>query len=158
MASKSHPISKWRISREFLYPLIFTEISGDLRGFGRVQGSLGNQGNSVRFCVALNRNSVGIPGGIGGNAGVFGEDLGLGWFGAILGSREAFAPFAISTLKIAVPGKSTLWTNTGQDRNFQRTLSAIGPYKFWGKFIWTNHWSIPFPGEIRMDQWSWKFF
>ena len=51
-------------------------------------------------------------------------------------------------------GKSALWTNTGQDRNFQRTLSAIGPYKFQGKFIWTNHWSIPFPGEIRMDQWS----
>ena len=51
-------------------------------------------------------------------------------------------------------GKSTLWTNTGQDRNFQRTLSAIGPYLFMGKFIWTNHWSIPFPGEIRMDQWS----
>ena len=23
-----------------------------------------------------------------------------------------------------------------------------------GKFIWTNHWSIPFPGENRMDQWS----
>ena len=21
-----------------------------------------------------------------------------------------------------------------------------------------NDWSIPFPGEIRMDQWSWKFF
>ena len=54
--------------------------------------------------------------------------------------------------------KRTLWTNTGQDRNFQRTLSAIGPYEFRGKFIWTNHWSIPFPGEIRMDQWSWKFF
>ena len=52
------------------------------------------------------------------------------------------------------PGKSTLWTNTGQDRNFQRTLSAIGPYQFRRKFMWTNHWSIPFPGEIRMDQWS----
>ena len=37
-------------------------------------------------------------------------------------------------------------------RNFQRTLSAIGPYEILGKFIWTNHWSIPFPGEIRMDQ------
>ena len=23
-----------------------------------------------------------------------------------------------------------------------------------GKFIWTNHWSIAVPGEIRMDQWS----
>ena len=34
-------------------------------------------------------------------------------------------------------GKSTLWTNTGQDWNFQRTLSAIGPYEFRGKFIWT---------------------
>ena len=40
----------------------------------------------------------------------------------------------------------------------QRTLSAIGPYEFRGKFTWTNHWSIPFPGEIRMDQWFWKFF
>ena len=57
-----------------------------------------------------------------------------------------------------VAGKSTLWTNTGQDWNFQRTLSAIGPYEFRGKFIWANHWSIPFPGEIRMDRWSWKFF
>ena len=46
-----------------------------------------------------------------------------------------------------ISGKSTLWTNTGQDRNFQRTLRAIGPYLFLGKFIWTNHWSIPFPGE-----------
>ena len=55
-------------------------------------------------------------------------------------------------------GKSTLWTNTGQDRNFQRTLRAIGSYLFLGKFIWTARWSIPFPGEIRMDQWSWKFF
>ena len=44
--------------------------------------------------------------------------------------------------------KSTLWTNTGQDRNFQKTLSAIGPYAFRGKFIWTNHWSIPFPGKF----------
>ena len=45
-------------------------------------------------------------------------------------------------------GKSTLWTNAGQDRNFQRTLSAIGPYQFRGKFVWTNHWSIPFPGKF----------
>ena len=36
----------------------------------------------------------------------------------------------------------------------ERTLSAIGPYELRGKFIWTNHWSIPFLGEIRMDQWS----
>ena len=35
-------------------------------------------------------------------------------------------------------GKSTLWTNAGQDRDFQRTLRAIGPYLFLGKFIWTN--------------------
>ena len=35
-------------------------------------------------------------------------------------------------------GKSTLWTNAGQDRNFQRALSAIGPYEF--------------PREIRMDR------
>ena len=55
-------------------------------------------------------------------------------------------------------GKSTLWTNTGQDRNLQRTLRAIGPYLFPGKCIWTNHWSIPFPGQIRMEQWSGKFF
>ena len=46
----------------------------------------------------------------------------------------------------------TLCTNTGQDWNFQRTLSAIGPYGFRGKFIRTNHWCIPFP------EWSWKFF
>ena len=55
-------------------------------------------------------------------------------------------------------GKSTLWTNTGQDWNFQRASSAIGPYQFRGKFVWTNHWSMPFPGVICMDQWSWKFF
>ena len=30
------------------------------------------------------------------------------------------------------------WTKTGQDRNFQRTLRAIGPYLFLGKFIRTN--------------------
>ena len=58
----------------------------------------------------------------------------------------------------SVPGKSTLWTNTGQDQNFWTTFRTIGPYQFRGKLIWTNHWSIPFPGEIRMDQWSWKFF
>ena len=52
------------------------------------------------------------------------------------------------------PGKSTLWTNAGQDRNFQRTSSSIGPNQFRGKFVWTNHWSIPVPGEICMDQWS----
>ena len=57
-----------------------------------------------------------------------------------------------------ISGKSTLWTNTAQDRNFQRTSSAIGPYQFRGKFVWTDHWSIPFSGEICMDQWSWKFF
>ena len=34
----------------------------------------------------------------------------------------------------------------------------IGPYKFRGQFILTNHWSIPFPGKIRVDQWSRKFF
>ena len=45
-------------------------------------------------------------------------------------------------------GKSTLWANIGQDRNFRRTLRAIGPYLFLGKFMWTNHWSIPFPGEF----------
>ena len=37
---------------------------------------------------------------------------------------------------------------------FREHLSAIRPYtNFGGKFVWTNHWSIAFPGEIRMDQW-----
>ena len=57
-----------------------------------------------------------------------------------------------------IPGKSALWTNAGQDWNFWRTFRAIGPYQFRGKFIWTNHWSIPFPGEVHMDQCPWKFF
>ena len=41
-------------------------------------------------------------------------------------------------------GRSTLWTNTGQDWNFQRTLRAIGPYEFRGNqslvhtFSWGN--------------------
>ena len=34
--------------------------------------------------------------------------------------------------------KSTLWTDTGVDQNFQRDLGAIGPYKFQRKFVWTN--------------------
>ena len=42
-------------------------------------------------------------------------------------------------------GKSTLQTNAGQDCNFQRTLSAIGPYEFPPT---TNHWSIPFLGKF----------
>ena len=29
---------------------------------------------------------------------------------------------------------------------------------FGGNSYGPNHWSIPFPWEIRMDQWSWKFF
>ena len=28
--------------------------------------------------------------------------------------------------------KSTLWTDTGVDQNFQRDLGAIGPYEFQG--------------------------
>ena len=45
-------------------------------------------------------------------------------------------------------GKSTIWTNACQNWNYQRTLSAIGPYDFRWKFIWTNHWSIPFLGKF----------
>ena len=40
--------------------------------------------------------------------------------------REVFDPWASGHRA----GKSTLWTDTGQDWNFQRTLSAIGPYDF----------------------------
>ena len=69
--------------------------------------------------------------------------------------ENPYRPMALKVPQTFPPTrKSTLWTNAGQDRNFQRTLGAIGPYLFLGKFIWTNHWSIPFPGEIRMDQWS----
>ena len=39
---------------------------------------------------------------------------------------------------IVFAGKSTLWTDTGVDQNFQRDLAAIGPYEFQGKFVWTN--------------------
>ena len=34
--------------------------------------------------------------------------------------------------------KSSLWTNTGVDQNFQRDLRAIGPYEFQEKSVWTN--------------------
>ena len=51
-------------------------------------------------------------------------------------------------------GKSHPWTNTSVGGNFQRTLSAIGPSESRGEIIWTNRWSIPFPGEIRMDRWA----
>ena len=43
--------------------------------------------------------------------------------------------------------KSTLWTNTCVDQNFQRDLGAIGPYQFQEKSVWTNP-SVPcFPGK-----------
>ena len=47
--------------------------------------------------------------------------------------------------------KSTLWTDTGVDQNFQGDLGAIGPYEFQGKFIWTNG-PFAFFQEIRMDK------
>ena len=79
----------------------------------------------------------------------------------VLASKCEYPPFRYPPFKCALKtGKSTPWTNTGQDWNFQRTLSAIGPYEFRGKLIWTNHWSIWISSEIRMDQieWSWEFF
>ena len=36
------------------------------------------------------------------------------------------------------PEKSTRWTDTCVDQNFQRNLGVIGPYEFQGKFAWTN--------------------
>ena len=44
--------------------------------------------------------------------------------------------------------------NRKSPKNPKSPKSAIDPYQFLGKVIWTNHWSIPFLGEIRMDQWS----
>ena len=67
-------------------------------------------------------------------------------------SGNAFTGFPVKTENLIPAEKSTLWTNTGQDCSFQRILSAIGPYEFWGnsygpiigpylflgKFVWTN--------------------
>ena len=61
---------------------------------------------------------------------------------------RCFKPSRYSVCPHHSSRKSALWTNAGQDWNFQRSLSAIGPYEFRGKFIWTNHWSIPFPGKF----------
>ena len=54
------------------------EISGKLRGIQR---------NSVGFCMALSRNSVGIPGGFRGNAGFSGKFGVWGGFGRFGGSK-----------------------------------------------------------------------
>ena len=64
--------------------------------------------------------------------------------------------FALRWLSYSVAGRGVV-NNTGQDWTFWRTFRTIGPYQFREKFIWTNHWSIPFRGETRMDQWSWEF-
>ena len=34
--------------------------------------------------------------------------------------------------------KSTLWTDTSVDQNFQRDLGATGPDEFQGTFVWTH--------------------
>ena len=54
-------------------------------------------------------------------------------------------------------GKSHPWTNTSQDRNFQRTFRTIGPYDFPQEKVWTNDWSIWISPGKGMDQWPSKF-
>ena len=52
-----------------------------------------------------------------------------------------------------MPGKITLWTDTGGDQNFQRDLGAIGPFE-----IRMDQWALCLVfREIHMDQWRWKF-
>ena len=62
--------------------------------FGRIRGIWGNfgkiWGNSVGFCMALNMNSVGTPGGFRGNASFSGENLGFGMASGELGPQKAF--------------------------------------------------------------------
>ena len=79
-------------------PLIFH--SRKFQGFGGIWANSGKsgkfrkiQGNSVEFCVALNMNSVGVPGGFRGDAG-FWKICGFGWFRAIWGLKKAFAQIA----------------------------------------------------------------
>ena len=60
------------------------EISGKFRG---------NQWNSVGFCMALNMNSVGIPGGFRATPG-FQENLGFGVVSGDLGPQKALAQMA----------------------------------------------------------------
>ena len=62
----------------------FREISEKFRGI---------QWNSVGFCMALSMNSVGIPGGIRGNAG-FRENLGFGVVSGDVVGQKAFAQIA----------------------------------------------------------------
>ena len=70
-------------------PPDYTEFSGNLGEFGGVRGYWGTlrgiQWNSIGFCMALNRNSVGIAGGSRGNARCSRKIWDLGWFGAIWG-------------------------------------------------------------------------
>ena len=83
--------------REFLSPPDFPEISGirwNLGEFGEIReisGKLrGIQWNSVGFCMALNMNSVGIPGDFGARPG-FRENSGFGVVSGDLGPQKAFA-------------------------------------------------------------------
>ena len=62
----------------------------EFRDIRRNSGKLrGTQWNSVGFCMALQMNSVGIPGRFRGNAGFSGKIWGLGWFRPILGPQKA---------------------------------------------------------------------
>ena len=55
--------------------------------------------------------------------------------------------------------KSTQWTHTGVDQNFQRDFGAIGLYEFQGTSVWTNplvpcfqaRFGALFSGKICMD-------
>ena len=53
--------------------------------------------------------------------------------------------------------KSTLWTDTGVDQNFQRDLGAIGPSEFQGKIRMDQSLGAVLSGKICMDQWLRKF-
>ena len=69
------------------------EISGKFRG---------TQWNSVGFCMALNMNSVGIPGGFRGNAG-FSRNFGVwGGFGRFGDSKGFCANSQFGARKISL--------------------------------------------------------
>ena len=63
------------------------------------------------------------------------------YFSKVSGSGVHFTLLRVSE-------KSTLWTDTGVDQNFQRDLGAIGPYEFQGEIVWTNGPFASFSGKF----------
>ena len=73
----------------------FGRIRGNSGNFEKMSGELsGTQWNAVGLCMALNMNSVGFYGGLGGNAGNLRKNLGFGVVSGDLGPPKAFAHIA----------------------------------------------------------------